>query len=459
MENIRKDENSQKEIINENHFGSSNLNNSINSKKSKEEENGSSNQIKLGEFVLTPLESLIINKKMPYGFKFEIEENMIKTLEQNKNSFKKLKKKSSHGTHQNHIQTLKSPTNEDLNNNLKNEHISNNNKKLKKVGMKDNSSNINNNNSESYKIMMKCYSGFNKIKSNQRSNFFYLSKFPDAPSLSNIEKKIKNCEYKTINDFCTDLRKLWNFQFKNYAKDPNIYQNICKMSLYSDQICKELLNEKVIENKNEDISNIKKRTEKIKKDLDEIKGNSHTDNNNNIKDVVNNLNQINRLAKLIKELDKQQLKGIIPILSDKNELKNSKTFEFDLDQLPKEKFKKLEEYVFNCINKNKKNHINNINTYNTNKNTIQNNKINKVINKTENKTNINNNKTVPKEKTYINKQVNNVIGNNINNINSNIKDKNINNIYEQKKDEKNIISDKKTFSDSDSISSDSSLSN
>lgn len=458
MENIRKDQNLQKEIINENHFGSSNINNSINSKKNKEAENDSSNQIKLGEFVLTPLESLIINKKMPYGFKFEIEENMIKSSEQNKNSFKKLKTKSSHGTHQNHIQTLKNPTNEDININLKKEHISNSNKKLKKVGMKDNSSNINNNNSESYKIMMKCYSGFNKIISNQRSNFFYLSKFPDAPSLSNIEKKIKNFEYKTINDFCNDLRKLWNFQFKNYAKDPNIYQNICKMSLYSDQICKELSNEKITENKTEDISNIKKRTEKIKKDLDEIKGNSRTDNNN-IKDVINNLDQINRLANLIKELDKQQLKGIIPILSDKNELKNTKMFEFDLEQLPREKFKKLEEYVFNCINKNKKNHINNINTYNANKNAIQNNKINKVINKTENKTNMNNNKTVPKEKTSINKQVNNVSGNKINNINSNIKDKNVNNICEQKKDEKKIISEKKTFSDSDSISSDSSLSN
>ncbi len=84
------------------------------------------------------------------------------------------------------------------------------------------------------------------------------------------------------------------------------------MSFLSDQICKELSNDNIItENKSEDISNIKKRTEKIKKDLDEIKGNSHTDNNT--KDVVNNLNQINRLAKLIKELDKQQLRGIIPI--------------------------------------------------------------------------------------------------------------------------------------------------
>ena len=41
------------------------------------------NKIKLKsvEFMLTPLETLIINKKMPFGYKLDTEENIIKSKE------------------------------------------------------------------------------------------------------------------------------------------------------------------------------------------------------------------------------------------------------------------------------------------------------------------------------------------------------------------------------------------
>ena len=244
--------------------------------------NEQATNIKFGEYMLTPLETFIINRKMPEGFKLEKEEKI--------NNSKNLESK----------------------------------KDLK-----------NNKNSESYNIMMKCYDGFNKIKSNPYSKFFYTSTIPDKPSLSLIEKNIINLEYKTIDDFISDLRKLWNYLFKNHAKEPNIYQNICKMSLFSEQICKELKEEK---------DETKKRTKRIKKDLNEI-------NNNNNSSSNRSTSEIHSLGNLIRTLNKKQLKGLIPILSDKKENKNIKTFEFDIEQISSEKYNELKNYVENCLNK------------------------------------------------------------------------------------------------------------
>ena len=459
MEYIEKEQNSQRETNQDNNDDFSNIKNS---KTNKKEENNTKNQLKLGEFNFTPLECLILNKKMPYGFKFEAETSILKSSEQSKTLIKRNKENEK----DNHNHVKRKLINPDKNlekyNNSPKENLSNNNtKKIKKIVTKENISNNNkNNNSESYKIMMKCNSGLDKLKSNPKSNFFYFPKIPDSPSLSGIEKKIKNFEYKTVNEFCEDLRKLWNFQFKNYAKEPNIYQNICKLSLLSDQICKELSNENVTENKSEEISNIKKRTEKIKKDLDEIKGNNLNENSNKM-NRMDNMDKINHLASLIRGLDKQQLKGIIPILSDNNENNNSKMFEFDLEQLPIDKFKKLEEYVKSCIANDKKKHNNNNYTNNNNnKNTHLNNGTNKALNKKDNKAiNNNNNKQIQNDKTNITKKINNTSENAINN-RSNINEKNnINQSTKEKNEETKIISEKKTFSDSDSLSSDSSLSN
>jgi hypothetical protein len=253
-----------------------------------------------------------------------------------------------------------------------------------------------------------------------------VAKFPDSPSLSSIEKKIKNYEYKTVNDFCDDLRKLWNYQFKHYAKEPNIYQNICKMSLLSDQICKELSNDNLNENKNEEISNIKKRNEKVKKSINEIKENNQSEelNRNSRKQ---NMEEINHLGQLIRTLNKQQLKGIIPILSDKNETSNTKMFEFDLEQLSFEKFKKLEEYVLNCKNKNKNP------TKIINKNIGTNREINRNIR--------NNNEQEQKDKQIINNTNHYINNTNNNSKNLNQREKNLNEPFKNHEKKNNINND------------------
>ena len=448
----------------------------INSKNNPTIENNPKTQLKLGQFMLTPLEGLILNKKMPRGFKFEKEENLLKFLEISKNSSKRIRLSDRYSDLPKYSKPIKNQLNEEKNNSNKEkerEHQSNNHKKLKKTLTKkespigNNNNNMNNitNNSEAYKIKMKCYSCFNKIKSNQISNFFYQSKFPNAPCLSMIEKKINNFEYKNVNDFCDDLRKLWNFQFKHYAKEPNIYQNICKMSLLSDQICKELNNEKVNEIKKDEISNIKKRTDKIKKDLNEIKVNNQTNEVHN-KVIKKNLEEINNLSHLIRSLTKEQLRGIIPIVADKNDYHNGKSFEFDLEQLPSDKYKRLEEYVYSCKNNKMKNNTNKVTNKeikndNKNKNNYEGEANKDKINMNKNN-NLNNNLN---NNTMNNKNNNNNINKNINNNKQNVNingsgDNNNGQINQnKKKEEKKIVSEKKSFSDSDSGSSISSLSN
>ena len=444
MERTEKFQNMNIEINNPINTANQDANNISASKKAQNEEPISKLGQKFNEFIFTPIESFLLNKKMPYGFKFESEENILKSLELSKNNQRKAKPKGFLQEPKIKIKPMKSPLNDSKKNlaekeqlsktskisknsereNSKNNNNSNSNKNNKSHN-NTNSNKIEGNNSEAYKVRIKCTSGFNKIKSSPGANLFYINKILDAPSLAKIENKINNFEYKTFNECFDDIRKLWNYQFRNHAKDPKIYQNICRLSSLTENVYKELIAEKnTFIEKKEEISQIKKRTEKLKKDLEEINGNQKEMNNKNMK--VKNTASINKLSGMIRNLTKQQLTGIIPILWDKNEKTDQKSFEFDLDQLPDDKFKKLETYVINCINENRNtNHVNkNINSH--------------ILNKKDNKNNgINNNF---KKNGNINN--NGIYKNNINNQNS---------LKEENKKVDN------SFSDSDSMSSNSSL--
>jgi hypothetical protein len=439
MDRTGQTQNMKIEINNPIKTSNPNTNNISASKMSPNEDQLSKEVSKINQFMFTPLESFLLNKKMPRGFKFESEENILKTLELSKNNQRKVKQKGFLQEPKIHIKQMKNNINEDKKNLAEKEQSIKAAKKPKKLekevsknisntNMNNNNSNINTNiskiegnNSEAYKVRIKCTSGFNRIKSSPGANLFYTSKIIDAPSLSKIENKINNFEYKTLNECFDDIRKVWNYQFKNHAKDPGIYQNICRLSSFTENVFKELLAEKnTFNEKKEEISLIKKRTEKLKKDLEEINGNTQKETNNkNVK--VKNTASINKLSQMIKLLTKAQLKGIIPILWDKKA--DQKSYEFDLDKLPDDKFRNLETYVVNCFNENKNtNFVNkNLNLHNQNKK---------------------DNKTNAIKKNGIIKS-NGIYKNNINHQNS-----------ERKEENKKVDN---SFSDSDSISSNSSL--
>ena len=161
----------------------------------------------------------------------------------------------------------------------------------------------------------------------------------------------------------------------------------------------------------------------------------------------------NQLGNNIRSLNKEQLKGIIRILSENNSVPKSKYFEFDIDKLSTKKLRELEKYVKECLtyNNNTKNISNNNNTHaqNTNNNKTTNQKENQNNKNSNNKANItqasNQNSLLKSNNKEINKtQQDNKESTSAKKLKQN-----------NKKNEKN----NESFSESESISSDSSLSN
>lgn len=399
---------------------------------------------KKGNFMLTPLESLLLNKLMPHGFKFETEENLLKVIEASKSQVKRHKHLVKHS---------------DIINNRNYDKINSISQMKRRTQQRTyNIENLPNNVSpEIYKETQKCWLGLNRIKDIQWSNNFYQSNSPDIPCLSKIEQKLNNYEYTSFYYFSMDIRNIWNYYFSLGDQDnSDIYDITSKMSGEWEKICSE------IENINDDnysiANNIKKRSEKIQKDYNENR--QQLKNNENIsppsKKIIeqNNenkpmtLEEKTNLGNSIRSLNKEQLKGIIKILANNN-IKNNKYFEFDIDTLSTKKLRELEKYVKSCLSSN-----NNI------KQTIT--VINNNINQRDNQNNMN-----------INKDMNNIPNNPQNSENKtkeqNNNNKEINETLEKKEDlptenkfqnnNENNEDKAESFSESDSLSSGSSLSN
>ena len=386
--------------------------------------------LKIGQYYLTPLQSILLNKKFPMGFKLETEENILKSIEITKQQEKKLKQ----------AQKLNQQIGRRSSNKF-GQQTKRNNKNI------NNFENIPNNISpEKYQIYKQCKSGFEKIKDSKYFNNYYTSDDPDIPCLSAIEKKINNFEYTSLYLFEMDVRNIWGYYFKINPND-DVSK---KMSEDWEKICTELENP----NSELNVDNIKKRTDNIKKEMEKIKDNKkntvpppvknsekNSDNNNTPMTVE----EKNQLGNYIRSLNKEQLKGIIRILNDSDSYPKTKYFEFDIDKLPTKKLRDLEKYVKECININNKNSKNQ-NTGNKNQ-TKEN-----TVNKNNSANNINNNNNAQQN----------------NNLTSYQKNKDTNKKEEEKKENtsakksrqnsnKKIEKQEESIS-SDSISSDSSLS-
>ena len=386
--------------------------------------------LKIGQYYLTPLQSILLNKKFPMGFKLETEENILKSIEITKQQEKKQKQ----------AQKL----NQQIGRRSSNKFGQQTKRNKKNI---NNFENIPNNISpEKYQIYKQCKSGFEKIKDSKYFNNYYTSDDPDIPCLSAIEKKINNFEYTSLYLFEMDVRNIWGYYFKINPND-DVSK---KMSEDWEKICTELENP----NSELNVDNIKKRTDNIKKEMEKIKDNKkntvpppvknsekNSDNNNTPMTVE----EKNQLGNYIRSLNKEQLKGIIRILNDSDSYPKTKYFEFDIDKLPTKKLRDLEKYVKECININNKNSKNQ-NTGNKNQ-TKEN-----TVNKNNSSNNINNNNNAQQN----------------NNLTSNQKNKDTNKKEEEKKENtsakksrqnsnKKIEKQEESIS-SDSISSDSSLS-
>ena len=389
--------------------------------------------LKIGQYMLTPLQSIIINKKMPFGFKLETEENILKSLETTKSQAKKSKNSTRHK--------------EKGGRDHRNGGIMQNKKRNQNMNNIDNiPSHIT---LEVYKIYKKCRKGLDKIKESKYANNYYQSNNPDVPCLANIEKKVNNYEYKSIYDFEMDVRRIWNYYFKLEQNN----EITSKMSDDWEKICADLDNP----NTEMSMASVRKRTEQIQKELEEMKDNNLTKesvpapvkkvNQNYEQNKPMTVEEKNQLGNNIRSLNKEQLKGIIKILSENNPIPQSKYFEFDIDKLSTKKLRELEKYVKDCLASNNKNNKNipSISTQIQSSNNITQNQKENQNNKSNNKGINNQNQPTLKSN---NKDVNKNQENKVDQSAKKIKQSN------KKPDKKNESS-----SESDSISSGSSLSN
>ena len=190
---------------------SNKVNSSHSFQNNSNKENKSQNKpaLKLGEFYLTPLESFIINKSMPHGFKLELEENLLKLMESDSKDRKKNKK----GKNLIKAQSAIYNNNNENKINHKNEKRDHPQPK-KRINQEFNLDNIPNDiNREKYKIAKKCKIGMERIKDSPLAKNFYQFNDADTPSLSKVEKKINNYEYNSFYDFEMDIRKIWSHFF------------------------------------------------------------------------------------------------------------------------------------------------------------------------------------------------------------------------------------------------------
>lgn len=206
-----------------------------------------------------------------------------------------------------------------------------------------------------------CEKGLARLKKNPLSDFFYFSHIQNSPSLSQIEKNIRNYKYKSIYDFIMDLRRIWNYYFLTYPNDSEIYQRTSEMSRFSEEIYKEI--EILFEDKNE-ISEINKKIDNLARELRDIKGNQQLGTmpfpivKKNIiggnGERAMTLNEKSQLKMNIGLLLPEQRKNLVLLLADTIDITNKEYLEFDIETLSNKKLRELDKYVKSCLKKDKK---------------------------------------------------------------------------------------------------------
>ena len=348
-------------------------------------------------FELNPFEQIIINKLMPYGFKLETEENLLKKDEKRKKGYlhRKHKKFGNSSILEN---TVDNDNNIEMNND--NSNINNNTalekgqkqKQRKKSFSSHNTENKENNNNKSI-VMRKmtrehkpkiiedlgyidkdvikgksnplfravnkiCERGMIKMKKIQYYSFFYNSSKSGELSLSQIEKNIREYKYQSTYEFIMDLRKLWNHFLKMFETQGEIKEKVCEMARKSEQLYCELESINIEKVQLEDLST---KVDNLEKKLREIKGSGlnigggFNLKKSNISERSMSLNEKTVIKNNIKLLTIEQKKGIADILRDTIDTENKKILEFDIDKLNNKTLKRLDEYVKNCIKKNNEN--------------------------------------------------------------------------------------------------------
>jgi hypothetical protein len=373
------------------------------------EKNEINDNLKNGQFMLTPLECILINKRLPFGIKLETEDNILRSIDfvksnelrienLKKHIIKNLEKNNSipnnhninkNNNNQNNI-TQNIISNNNTNNNTNNTPYNNtinniNDKKFLNYNTKKNNHNYNNmdnnntvikkkrkynvqNRNKDKRIDQKCQLCIDEIKKNPLARIFYNTS-SILPSLTLIEKNIKNSKYNDYSELLKDLREVWEYYFQQNTLNPDIYNKTFQMSEIADKIYNKVNKmsfniEKVHKINDFNLNDFTNKLNGLEKENNEYKGHNIYPNSSNYNIIHKNYileknmtyDEKNALGNAIRNLNKEQLKGIIKLLTDKgSECKNGNNqyFEFDIDKLSNRKLRELEKYVQSCniINK------------------------------------------------------------------------------------------------------------
>ena len=175
--------------------------------------------------MLTPLETLLLNKQMPPGFKLELDEILIKEIEEKgKPVVHKKHRKGFNFSSDYPRKPRQSHKDEDTDNILAqnkslitgNDNLYTEKKSLRQpkpliredLGYIDKDAIKGKSNPMKAAVAKQCEKGFMKLKKNPVADYFYFSKRPNEPCLNQVEKNIKNYKYKTIDEFIIVRRKI-----------------------------------------------------------------------------------------------------------------------------------------------------------------------------------------------------------------------------------------------------------
>ena len=359
--------------------------------------------LKNGQFMLTPLECILINKRLPFGIKLETEDNILRSVdfvkanEKRKENLKNHKIKTleknnfvtinhnintNNNNHKNIMPNIISTNN--INNNINNvsynNSINNINNNIEKNNSNNNSyMNMNNNNTvikkkrtynvhnrnKDKRIEQKCQLCIDEIKKYPLAKLFYNTS-SILPSLTLIEKNIKNSKYNDYSELLKDLREVWEYYFQQNTLNPDIYNKTFQMSEIAEKIYNKVdkMNfniEKIYKVNDFNLNDFTNKLNGLEKKINDYKDHNIYQNSSNYNLIHKNNNleknmtydEKNALGNAIRNLNKEQLKGIIKLLTDKGS-------EFDIDKLSNKKLRELEKYVQNCNRVNKTNFIENI---------------------------------------------------------------------------------------------------
>ena len=190
-------------------------------------------------------------------------------------------------------------------------------------------------------ISKKCEKALFQIKKLENFDYLYSKNSnysSDIPSISKIEKNIKNYKYQSSYEFINDLRRLWGFYYKNLLNPPMYEQRIGNLIRNSEQI---LNNLELFNAEKSEMIEINKKIDNLEREITNIKRNknyniNNFNNNNNynlsLKRAISGEKSFSFAEKSIikaniNKLTLEQKKGIVNVLGDVLNTTNKKIVE------------------------------------------------------------------------------------------------------------------------------------